>query len=963
MNTDHNLLFGVLALQMDFVGREALIAAMNAWVLNKSQPLGEVLVKQGSLTADRYALLQALVKEHLKQHDNDPGKSLAAVPSIESLRRNLEHVRDAELQKSLVDASIGHSSGSEATAVTMPPIGSPSLPSIRFSILRPHAKGGLGEVFVALDNELHREVALKQIQERHADDLDARARFVAEAEITGGLEHPGIVPVYGLGHYADGRPFYAMRFIRGRSLDDEIERFHKANELASRDAGERELELRKLLGRFNDACNAIAYAHSRRVIHRDLKPRNIMLGPYGETLVVDWGLAKSLDAPPERNDSDELPLQPSSGSGSSPTQMGSARGTPQYMSPEQAAGRLDRLSPATDVYGLGATLYCLLTGRPPFQEADLGLVLQKVQRGDFLRPREVNSDVPVLLEAICLKAMAASPENRYASPRDLAEDIEHWLADEPVSAYPEALGPRIARLARHHRSLTRAIVVVAFGLIIATSLAVVFNNRQQAAEEHSREADRHAAEVEHLANEAEQQRRQAVGALDNLSRSLNSGELSNRRELQPLRETLLSYYEDYVREHPNDPLLQGELAMAYDRMAKNTRAIAQKSEALDYYRKAEALYVALLKARHDQPEYGVRLVENRLNQVLLLQDLHDWRAVDAIFDTAEDDLKALPERPKDLDYQSHLAEAYHITGEIEDTLNERENALTAFRHGRDIRIAMVRESAKREYRRDLARSYGYIGDVLLEQGKDEEALQAYKDAEHIRVALVDEDPTDWEAKFQLARSYQNTGRFYSTGHLAGANANPLETAINAYKQGRLLEEELVSRNPANTQYRYDLGWSCLMLAELYIDSNQPELAAEPVVRARDIFEELVLGNDNDMSFLSALARSHADIAKLYIDTKPADAREAIRLAKREFAKLSSRQTEDEIQDEDLYTRAVVQALGGEGDAAIKTLNDAVDKGFNDVQGLKRDRAFKSLASRPDWAELVQKLEHKVKAGG
>jgi serine/threonine protein kinase len=149
-------------------------------------------------------------------------------------------------------------------------------------------------VFVALDQELNREVALKEMQERHADHAERRARFLLEAEITGGLEHPGIVPVYGLGQYPDGRPFYAMRFIKGDSLQDAIDAFHHA-EGPQRDAGERAVAFRELLSRFVAVCNAISYAHSRGVLHRDIKPSNVMLGKYGETLVVDWGLAKLVD--------------------------------------------------------------------------------------------------------------------------------------------------------------------------------------------------------------------------------------------------------------------------------------------------------------------------------------------------------------------------------------------------------------------------------------------------------------------------------------------------------------------------------------------------------------------------------------------------------------------------------------------------------------------------------------------
>src|SRR5262249_1328593 len=239
---------------------------------------------------------------------------------------------------------------------------------VRYRVLRPHAKGGLGEVFVAEDTELHREVAFKEIQKPHAHDPHRRSRFLLEAEVNGRLEHPGVVPVYGLGSYRDGRPFYAMRFIRGESLQQAIGRFHAAD-VPGRDPGERGLALRQLLGQFVAVCNAMAYAHSRGVLHRDLKPANVMLGKFGETLVVDWGLAKVVGRPEGEVAGEEVTLRPSSGDGVA-TVAGTAVGTPAYMSPEQAAGRLDLLGPASDVYSLGATLYHLLTGQTPFRGDD-----------------------------------------------------------------------------------------------------------------------------------------------------------------------------------------------------------------------------------------------------------------------------------------------------------------------------------------------------------------------------------------------------------------------------------------------------------------------------------------------------------------------------------------------------------------------------------------------------------------
>jgi hypothetical protein len=198
--------------------------------------------------------------------------------------------------------------------------------------------------------------------------------------------------------------------------------------------------------------------------------------------VVDWGLAKIVgrgeSAAPAG--AAEATLQPSSGSGSSETLPGTALGTPAYMSPEQSEGRLEQVGPLSDIYSLGATLYCLLTGKAPIEESDVGAALRRVQRGEFTPPRAVNTRVPHALESICLKAMASKPAERHASPRTLADDLEHWLADEPVAVYREPLTTRLTRWGRRHRTAAVGIGALLLTAVVALAISTLLIGSEQA---------------------------------------------------------------------------------------------------------------------------------------------------------------------------------------------------------------------------------------------------------------------------------------------------------------------------------------------------------------------------------------------------------------------------------------------------------------------------------------------------
>ena len=361
-------------------------------------------------------------------------------------------------------------------------------------------QGGLGEVLAAHQEELGRTVALKRIRSDRLQDT-ARRRFLREAAITARLQHPGIVPIYGLGQDRDG-PFYSMPFIEGRTLQEAIDAFH-GDESLRRDPGRRALEIRGLLQQFIAVCNTMAYAHDQGVIHRDLKPSNIMLGPYGEALVMDWGLAKLIgmdNADDEVEGETPAPSPPPDAL----TATGAVLGTLCYMSPEQAEGRMDLLGPRSDVYCLGATLYHLLTGHVPCEAEQGADAQQKVISGDILRPRSINPGLASALEAICLKAMASKPEDRYESVKALKSDLERWLADEPVKAHQEPWRERLRRWERKHQVLVTSAAAV---VIMATCAAGVVALQRSA---HTREIERRITELSVVNSELLAQRARAL---------------------------------------------------------------------------------------------------------------------------------------------------------------------------------------------------------------------------------------------------------------------------------------------------------------------------------------------------------------------------------------------------------------------------------------------------------------------
>ncbi len=431
---DHasDLAFASIAFQSGLISNDWLERAAESWD-RENQSFSDHLVNEGLLNSEQKQRIESqaaeifgktLAKDQQETLMIDKTKSKLTSSNLES-----SAVMDDELLTGL-GKTMGLSTASMETEIQKP--GGRQVES-RFTLIRKLGEGGLGRVWLARDEQLKRMVAIKETNEISAKSKPALERFRREAEITGRLEHPNIVPLYQFGNDAESnQPFYAMRFLGKRNLSEAIAEFHERNQ------GELEkVGLHKLLTAFVGICQAIGYAHSRGVIHRDLKPDNVALDSFGQVIVLDWGLAKIVEESELHQGVNENAMLDDQAFNQ--TIVGQIIGTPMYMAPEQAVGDHDQVDEKTDVYGLGAILFSILTGLAPHENSvsstpsgtgTMKALLKAIASNPTPSPTTVNSKVPRDLERICMNAMAKKRHGRYASVTELAEEIQLWMAGQ-----------------------------------------------------------------------------------------------------------------------------------------------------------------------------------------------------------------------------------------------------------------------------------------------------------------------------------------------------------------------------------------------------------------------------------------------------------------------------------------------------------------------------------------------------
>ncbi|MCA9234868.1 MAG: protein kinase [Planctomycetales bacterium] len=875
---DRNLLVGMLALQLDFVSREQFVAASAVWSRQRETPLAEIFSQQGALTGEESRLLASLVDAHLARHQGDAAASLAALDVTGATRNAMSAAGLADWAETIAqgpatydphatgvplaydsDATTGtHGDATDVPSPYSETVAQSSTPSrrdvevrnvvdgnvplstpaaVRYSVLKMFSRGGLGMVSLARDVELNREVALKEILAKHADSDEARQRFLVEAEITGSLEHPGVVPVYGLGQYADGRPFYAMRFIRGDNMQVAIDQHFRGQPGAA--GAERELQFRQLLGRFVDVCNAIEYAHNRCVLHRDLKPGNIMLGKYGETLVVDWGLAKVIGPEVGPTDTVELPVRPLAAEHSTATQMGLIVGTPAYMSPEQAMGQIDALGPATDIYSLGATLFYLITGEAPFARSDRRTLLEDVRAGRFESPRSIRPSIPRPLEAICTKAMAREVRDRYLTARDLADDIERYLADEPVSAYAEPWRARAWRWMKRRRALVMSTVAALLVTAAALALGLVWSQAAQR---------REAA----LRTQAERNLDKARQAVDDYFTNVSEDTLLNQPGMQTLRMNLLSfaqkYYEEFLAENEDNAALRDELAAAEFNLGRILQNIGDKEAATGHFTTAVRLAEAAYAANPAVPQQV--LLANAVNALggalMATGQVAEAREQFARATSLRQELAS--EEPANQEYQRKLANSLMNQG-VAELASGDENADAAieyFEAAQKVRRDALNDADNFAQQVDLGKGFNNLARLYRDVGNATAALAAVQDADGAFRRAMEIDPRSLDTQENLAQNTLLWGELLAAGNDHAAAEPKLQAASDALAT---LHEE----NPAVIDYEDLLLTATVRLAQSQLAIGKLDAAAAHAAEATLVLRDIVAEVPDDLFFREDLA--------------------------------------------------------------------------------------------------------------
>jgi tetratricopeptide (TPR) repeat protein/tRNA A-37 threonylcarbamoyl transferase component Bud32 len=729
-------------------------------------------------------------------------------------------------------------SGTEAARTRTRPDNLPD-----YEILAELGHGGMGVVYKARQKSLNRVVALKMIRAGASASPELLARFHIEAEALASLQHPHIVQVHEVGEH-DGCPYMAMEFLDGGALADHLTGRPQPPRAAA--------AFIEMLAR------AMHAAHLRGIIHRDLKPANVLISgewaaARGEptaaipTLkITDFGLAKRLAGDQGQ------------------TTTGAIVGTPSYMAPEQAWGRAQEIGPATDVYALGAILYEMLTGRPPFLAESSMATLRQLTTENPTTPSRLCPALPRDLETICLKCLEKEPARRYTTAEDLADDLHRFRAGEPIAARPVGMAERAWKWAKRRPALAALILVSAAAALAFPVVGVLWSIQVR------RERDR-----------VQQNLHVARRAIDDLYTKMASERLFDEPQLDPLRQELFekarALYEELAQEHSGDPEVRRDIGLAWFRLGDMHRLSDRHDEAEQAYGVAIDRQAELCR---DYPEVA-RYCQD-------LADTHNWlgellRERGQSLEDAERHYRAALELQQELvardpgepAYRAELARSRYNLGIVEKDTNRLQAARADY--DRSIELLMhlhQEEPTNPNTSQDLARALINRGVLRRQGGQPEDAGRDFDQAIDLLTRLQDKFPARAVYKFELAIARQDRGNaFWSQGQRADVKREP-QKAASLYAQAQrehrtalTMFHGLVADFSNRPRYKKKLGTALIDLgAALASDHDEPG-AEECWNQARSLFEDLVKAYPDSADYHALLGMTLGQLGWLRTEHK------------------------------------------------------------------------------------------------
>jgi tetratricopeptide (TPR) repeat protein len=723
------------------------------------------------------------------------------------------------------------------------------------------ASGGMGTVYRALREDDYRQQVAVKVMQPGRDAAEMLHRFRTERQVLAELPHAHIARLLDGGTTDDGRPYFVMEYIDGEPLD----RYCDGRGLGTRER----VEL------LRSVCLAVQYAHEHGVLHRDLKPANVLVTADGTVKVTDFGLAKRLEGAPGGGDTP-----------GGPTQAGVVLGTPSYMAPEQAAGKPADVGAAADVYALGAILYELLTGRPPFRGETVWDTVHQVLHEQPVAPSRLHPGLARDLETVCLKCLHKDPSQRYAGAAALADDLRRFLAGEPVVARPAGRRERLWRWCRRNPRVALLAGTVSALLVL---VAVVSTGAAWwiATERDRADANYRTAEARRVEARASLER--ACQAVNEMLTRIGQEELRNQPGLDHVCEDVLgkalAFYQDLLQENGRDPMLRLETARAYGRVGQVYQMLGKGDLANARFHKAVDFLAELSNEFPDRPDYQHELAtaHNDLAAFLLTVAGNRQEAEQAVHRALEILQRSAADDDGKVGHLYQLSRCHNFLGIIRRESRQYAQALPHVKKTIDLNTRLVEKDPRRpEYQLGLAMSYNNRAVTQRDMGPShwKDALADWGTAIQVQAKLVDDFPKQPLYWKNLALFCQNRGALWmSLTSMAEAKNDPVMSLTMAAEAKKDLEQsldlrkKLVKDYPARPDYWFDLSGSYNTLSNALKRTDGPERAREACREAVQIRTGLVNEYPRP-DFKSALADSHSNLGLLLTAMRDWDGAEA-----------------------------------------------------------------------------------------